>query len=60
MLKLKASFGKKVPADQEYSSKSYHAEIEVELSDGLNQQQLQDKIRYMRHSLWLKVQWKKN
>ena len=44
MLKLNASFSKKVPAEQEYSSKSFHASIEVELPDGLNQQQLQDRI----------------
>jgi len=44
MLKLNASFSKKVPAEQEYSSKSFHASIEVELPDGLNQQQLQERI----------------
>lgn len=44
MLKLNASFSKKVPAEAEYSSQSYHASIEVELPDGLSQNQLQDKI----------------
>ena len=44
MLKLNASFSKKVPAEEEYSSKSYHASIEVELPDGLSQNQLKDKI----------------
>ena len=44
MLKLNASFSKKVPAEVEFGSKSYHASIEVELSDGLTQQQLQSKI----------------
>ncbi len=44
MLKLNASFSKKVPAEVEFSSKSYHAAIEVELPDGLTQQQLQSKI----------------
>ena len=44
MLKLNASFSKKVPAEQDYSSKSYHAAIEVELPDGLTQEQLQEKI----------------
>ncbi len=44
MLKLTASFGKKVPAEVEFSSKSYHAEIEVELPEGLSQEQLQERI----------------
>ena len=44
MLKLNASFSKKVPAEQDYSSKSYHAAIEVELPDGLTQEQLQERI----------------
>ena len=44
MLKLNASFSKKVPADQEYSSKGYSATIEVELPDGLSQEQLQERI----------------
>jgi hypothetical protein len=44
MLKLNASFSKKVPAEGEYSSKSYHAAIEVELPDGLSDNQLKDKI----------------
>jgi len=44
MLKLNASYSKKVPAETEYSSQSYHAQIEVELPDGLTQQQLQEKV----------------
>ena len=44
MLKLNASYSKKVPAEGEYSSQSYHASIEVELPDGLNQSQLQSRI----------------
>ena len=44
MLKLNASFSKKVPAEGEYSSKSYHASIECELPDGLTENQLKDKI----------------
>ena len=44
MLKLNASFSKKVPADQEYSSKGYSASIEVELPEGLTQEQLQGRI----------------
>ena len=44
MLKLNASFSKKVPADEEFSSKSYHASIEAELPDGMTENQLKDKI----------------
>ena len=44
MLKLNASYSKKVPAESEYSSKSYHASIEAELPDGLTEAQLKDRI----------------
>ena len=44
MLKLNASYSKKVPAEGEYSSQSYHASIEIELPDGLTQDQLQGRI----------------
>ena len=44
MLKLNASYRKKVPADGEFTSQSYHASIEVELPDGLSQDQLQSRI----------------
>ena len=44
MLKLNAAYSKKVPADGEYTSQSYHASIEVELPDGLSQEQLNGKI----------------
>jgi hypothetical protein len=44
MLKLNASYSKKVPAEQEYSSKSYHAAVEVEIPDGLTTDQLQERI----------------
>ena len=44
MLKLNASYSKKVPADSEYSSQSFHASVEVELPDGLTQEQLNAKI----------------
>ena len=44
MLKLNASYAKKVPADTEYSSQSFHASIEVELPDGLTPDQLNAKI----------------
>ena len=44
MLKLNASYSKKVPAEGEYSSQSYHASIEVELPDGLTPVQLQSRI----------------
>ncbi len=44
MLKLNASYSKKVPAEGEYTSQSYHASIEVELPDGLTPDQLHCKI----------------
>ena len=44
MLKLNASYSKKVPAESEYSSQSYHCTIEVQLPDGLTGRQLQDKV----------------
>ena len=44
MLKLNDAYSKKVPAEGEYTSQSYHASIEVELPDGLSQEQLHDKI----------------
>lgn len=44
MLKLNASYSKKVPADQDYSSQSYHASVEIEMPDGLTQEQLQTRI----------------
>ena len=44
MLKLNASYSKKVPAETEYSSQSYHACVEVEIPDGLTPEQLQSRI----------------
>lgn len=44
MLKLNASYSKKVPADGEYTSQSYHCSMEVELSDALEPQQIKEKI----------------
>ena len=44
MLKLNAAYSKKVPADSQYSSQSYHCSIESELPDGLTPQQLQERI----------------
>ena len=44
MLKLNAAYSKKVPAEGEYTSQSYHASIEVELPDGLTPVQLQSRI----------------
>ncbi len=45
MLKLTASYSKKVPVQgQDYSSQSYHAAVEVEIPDGLTQQQLDARI----------------
>ena len=60
MLKLNASYSKKVPAESEYSSQSYHAQIEVELPDGLSQQQLQEKVHnvfeFVRNSVEAELQ----
>ena len=44
MLKLNASYSKKVPAGEEYSSQSFHASVEIELPDGLTPDQLNAKI----------------
>ena len=44
MLKINASYSKKVPAETEYSSQSYHCTIESELPDGLSHDQLQSRI----------------
>lgn len=44
MIKLNASFCKKVPAEQEYSSKSFLASVEVELSANASAQELRQKI----------------
>jgi hypothetical protein len=43
-LKLCASFSKKVPAEMEYSSKSYLASVEVELPSDLSPEQLNAEI----------------
>ena len=44
MLKLNASYSKKVPAESEYSSQSYHCQIEAELPDGLTSEQLNERV----------------
>ena len=44
MLKLNAAYSKKVPANGEYSSQSYHCQIEVELPEGLTPQQLNERV----------------
>jgi len=44
MLKLNASYSKKVPTDQKFSSQSYLACLEVELPTGQTTAQLQKKI----------------
>ena len=45
MLRLNASYAKKLPAESEYSSKSYHASVEQELPDGLTPEQLHARIQ---------------
>ena len=44
MLKLNASYSKKVPTSEQFSSQSYHCSVEVELSDAATPEQLQAKI----------------
>jgi len=45
MIKLNTSFSKKVPVQgQEFSSQSFHASIELELSDALTPEQIREKI----------------
>ena len=44
MLKLSTAYAKKIPAEAEYSSQSYHVSMEVELSDGLSPEQIEAKI----------------
>ena len=44
MLKLNASYSKKVPTSEQFSSQSYHCSVEVELSDAASPEQLQSKI----------------
>jgi len=44
MLKLNASFAKKVPTEQKFSSQSFHASIECELPAGQTEPQLRQKI----------------
>ena len=44
MLKLIASYSKKVPTSEQFSSQSYHCSVEVELSDAASPEQLQAKI----------------
>jgi hypothetical protein len=50
MIKLHASYGLKVPADQEYSSQSFHATAEVEVADSLASNP--DALRGALHKLW--------
>jgi hypothetical protein len=45
MLKLTASFGKKLPVEgMDFSSQSYHASVEVEIPDGLGPEELDRRI----------------
>ncbi len=44
MLKLNASYSKKVPAEQDFSSQQYHASVELELSDSLKPEELRQRI----------------
>ena len=44
MLKLNASYSKKVPSDEKFSSKSFMACVEVELPSGQTEPQIRKKI----------------
>lgn len=44
MLKLNASYSKKVPAGGQYSSHSYHAAVELELPDCIDLESIREKI----------------
>ena len=44
MLKLSTAYAKKIPAEADYSSQSFHVSMEVELSDGLSLEQIEAKI----------------
>ncbi len=43
MIKLNQSYSKKVPATGEFTSQSYHCQIEIELPDGISEQELKEK-----------------
>jgi hypothetical protein len=45
MLKLTASYSKKVPASEEYSSQHYHAGVELEIPDNLPPADLRRRIQ---------------
>jgi len=44
MLKLTCSYSRKAPADEEYSSRSYHAGLELELPAGLTGEQINEQV----------------
>jgi hypothetical protein len=47
MIKLNTSYSKKVPVEgQQFSSESFHASVEVELSDSLKPEEIQEKIHF--------------
>lgn len=45
MIKLISAYSKKIPVEgQEYSSQSFHASVELELSDNLTPEQIKERI----------------
>ena len=50
MIKLHAAYSKKVPAEEQYSSKSFHASLEIEVADDVAKDggKLQSRLR----ALW--------
>lgn len=53
MIRLHASYGLKVPAEQDYSSQSYHATAEIELADATAQDP--EAMRRALHGLWFEL-----
>jgi hypothetical protein len=53
MIKLHASYGLKVPAEQEYSSQSFHATAEVEVADSYAANP--EALRNALHKLWAEL-----
>lgn len=53
MIRLHASYGLKVPAEQEYSSQSFHATAEIELADATAQDP--ESMRRALHGLWFEL-----
>ncbi len=53
MIKLHASYSKKIPAEEQYSSKSFHASLEIEVADDVaaDNGKLQERLRFLWNDL---------